>query len=97
VRRLTTRYLLAATILAAALGACGDKKQPPPDEGDVSGEVLKGTISDEMLPLEQLKSHPPLAAPVAAPSAASSDAPDDGEATDEAAAPPAPSPAQYEE
>ena len=33
------------------------------DERSASGEVLQGTISDAMLPLDKLKSEPPLLAP----------------------------------
>ena len=48
-------------ILACALGlaACGDDAAEAPAEGDgrgARGEVLGGTISDDMIPLDQLQS-----------------------------------------
>jgi hypothetical protein len=48
-------------ILALALlAACG--RDAPADEGRAaSGEVLEGTISDAMLPLDRVRSQPPLA------------------------------------
>ena len=50
--------LLAAATLAALLAACnGDA----PEEGEATGEVLEGSISDEMLPLDQVRSEAPLA------------------------------------
>ena len=53
------RLLVAAT-LATLLAACnGDA----PQEGEVTGEVLEGTISDEMLPLDRVRSEAPLADP----------------------------------
>ena len=47
--------------LACALGmtACGDDAAEAPAEGDergARGEVLGGTISDDMIPLDQLQS-----------------------------------------
>ena len=51
---------LTAAALAALLTACnGDA----PQEGEVTGEVLEGTISDEMLPLDRVQSEAPLADP----------------------------------
>ena len=44
---------LLAAALATLLAACnGDA----PQEGEVTGEVLEGTISDEMLPLDRVQS-----------------------------------------
>ncbi|GGD58143.1 hypothetical protein GRI62_01660 [Erythrobacter arachoides] len=44
------------------LAACGDDA-PATDEGgrEASGEVLEGSISDAMLPIEDVRSQPPLA------------------------------------
>ncbi len=75
-RRLKFRHLAIAATLCAALAACGDK-QKQTTEGDASGEVLEGTISDDMLPLERLQSRPPLVEP----SAASSGSPAAGRAS----------------
>lgn len=49
--------LLALALLASA---CGDETSGSVAEGEEAvGEVLGGTISDEMIPLEQLTSQPP--------------------------------------
>ncbi|MGE5721401.1 MAG: hypothetical protein ACM3YM_02985 [Sphingomonadales bacterium] len=76
------RSILAVAALAL-LAACGDK----PSENDsrsASGEVLEGTISDAMLPLDTVRSQPPLAEPetAARASAAATDAAVAGEATE---------------
>jgi hypothetical protein len=43
----------------------GCDKSAENDERSASGEVLQGTISDAMLPLDKLQSKPPLLAPTA--------------------------------
>ena len=52
---------LIAVLAVALLAACNDTA----GEGQAarSGEVLEGTISDEMLPLDSVQSQPPLADP----------------------------------
>ena len=58
---------LALTVpLLAVVAACGEPA-PPPEErgGGAAGVVLGGTISDEMIPLPQLTSQPPLSGPEA--------------------------------
>ncbi|MBS1239989.1 MAG: hypothetical protein H6R45_695 [Proteobacteria bacterium] len=51
------RYaLLALPVLL--LASCNDSKQA--DDRTASGEVLAGTIDDEMLPLDTVTSQPPL-------------------------------------
>ncbi|RJY09183.1 hypothetical protein [Aurantiacibacter aquimixticola] len=47
----------------AILAACGEDAGPTTDEDgrESSGEVLEGTISDAMLPLDQVRSQAPLA------------------------------------
>ena len=51
--------------IAVSLAACGDG--PAADDGRAApGEVLEGTISDAMLPLDTVRSQPPLAEPEAA-------------------------------
>lgn len=77
------RYLAPFAPLAL-LAACGDE---PADDGDgrsASGEVLEGTISDAMLPLDQLQSEPPLLQPERAPAAGGEAAGEPGEAGDAA-------------
>ena len=46
-------------VLAMGLAAC-DGGDEATDDGAASGEVLEGTISDEMIALEKVKSQPPL-------------------------------------
>jgi hypothetical protein len=54
------RALLLA--LPLALAACGQQAATPAEQGKAaSGEVLPGSISDAMIPLEQLDSQAPLA------------------------------------
>ena len=74
--------LLAAATLAALLAACnGDA----PEEGEATGEVLEGTISDEMLPLDRVQSEAPLADPTGTARGSQSNAgADDAEPADEA-------------
>ena len=73
---------LLAAALAALLTACnGDA----PQEGEVTGEVLEGTISDEMLPLDRVQSEAPLADPTGTARGSQSNAgADDAEPADEA-------------
>lgn len=56
----SNRVTRHAVILAAALAlsACGDDPAPVED-GSVSGEVLEGSISDDMLPLDTIQSRSP--------------------------------------
>lgn len=55
--------LIAVATLAAVLTACnGDTAE----EGQAAGQVLEGTISDQMLPVDQVRSEAPLADPTAA-------------------------------
>ena len=51
--------LLPAAAGLVLLAACGDKAEP--QEGSLQGEVLEGTISDAMVPVDQVKSQAPLA------------------------------------
>ena len=59
---------VSAAGLAMMLGACGDDPAPVTGEGDLeaSEDVIEGTISDEMIPLDQVRSQAPLAEPEAA-------------------------------
>lgn len=56
----------AACILLAACGG-GDTEN---DQRTASGQVLEGSISDSMLPLETVRSEPPLAKVTGAPGTA---------------------------
>jgi hypothetical protein len=48
--------------LCLGLAACGDPSAAPAEQGAAaSGEVLAGSISDAMIPLDQLSSQAPLA------------------------------------
>lgn len=82
---------LSSIVALGLLAACGGdaSEQEDDDARTASGEVLEGTISDAMLPLETLQSQPPLA--VASPDATSAGAPagDEGEAAEEGPAAPA--------
>jgi hypothetical protein len=59
---LTLSRSLALLLPLALLAGCNDKPSRN-DQRSASGEVLEGTISDDMLPLDKLKSQPPLLAP----------------------------------
>jgi hypothetical protein len=65
---LTDKRLLlvlpAPMTLALLLAACGEEA-PADDSRSASGEVLEGTISDAMLPLDRIRSEPPLEDPEA--------------------------------
>lgn len=52
----------ALLMLAACNGETASEVDPSEQGGEVSGDVLGGTISDAMIPLEQLQSQSPLAA-----------------------------------
>lgn len=83
--------VLAACALALALGACN---REPERQQTAAGEILPGSASDAMIPLDTVRSEPPLA-----PRATASGRPGKDEATaaategpapaDEGAAPPA--------
>jgi hypothetical protein len=61
---MTDTRLLLCFAAFALLAACGDK--PSRNDGRAaSGEVLEGTISDEMLPVDRVRSEPPLEDPEA--------------------------------
>jgi hypothetical protein len=53
---------LALLALSLCLAACEQQAGAPAEEGGAaSGEVLPGSVSDAMIPLEQLDSEAPLA------------------------------------
>lgn len=79
------RSRFSALLIALTLVACG-KEEKAASGSAVGGEVMEGTISDAMLPLDTARSQPPLA-PKTGSTAASSDADDatqaeDGKTTD---------------
>ena len=59
-----TRALIlpAALMLPMLLAACSQEPAPAQDNGRAAaGEVLEGSISDEMIAYDRLRSQPPLA------------------------------------
>lgn len=93
-----TRRSGLALLAMVALAACQQEKAP--QKAVAGGEILDGSISDAMLPLDAVRSQAPLAPPSGA--ARKSDAPEDAPATDAPAAEPpaaeaaAPAPAATE-
>lgn len=59
--------ILAALAATALLAACNDTK--PAQQAQAGGEILPGSISDAMLPLDTATSQPPLAPKVEKPAA----------------------------
>jgi hypothetical protein len=60
---ITARYVVAMALLiptALCLGGCKADKQSS-DKREAGGEVLPGSASDAMLPLDSVRSQPPLA------------------------------------
>ena len=57
------KRLIFAMVPLALLAACGE--EPADDGRAASGEVLEGTVSDAMLPLDRVQSEPPLEDPEA--------------------------------
>jgi hypothetical protein len=58
------RPFLVLPVLAL-LAACGGEAPVDDDGRSASGEVLEGTISDDMLPVDRVRSEPPLEDPEA--------------------------------
>ena len=57
-----TSLILAAPVTLLSLAACGDNKSDPEqgERGSAAGEVLGGTVSDAMIPLDSLRSTSPI-------------------------------------
>jgi hypothetical protein len=53
------RWLLVGTIAIVPLSACHQGQKA--GHGEVSGQILPGSVSDAMLPYDAVKSKPPLA------------------------------------
>lgn len=51
--------LTCLIVPALALAACGEKE--PDAKAEAAGEILSGSIDDAMLPLDSVRSQPPLA------------------------------------
>lgn len=81
---------LSICLIALALGACsGDKRDG--GAGKAAGEILPGSVSDAMLPVDTVRSQAPLAPKVEAASTKAAET-DPSEAASEAADPAAPPP-----
>lgn len=51
----------AVLALALLLAACGGEKETAKGDRSAEGEILEGSASDAMLPLDTVRSQPPLA------------------------------------
>lgn len=81
--------LFALSLLTVAVSGCGEKQTEGPERKTAAGEVLGGSISDAMLPLDTVQSQSPPLRESAADSGDGSESRDD---KGEAAPPPASSP-----
>ena len=61
---MTVKRAVPVLAALALLAACGGET-PTDDSRAASGEVLEGTISDAMLPVDRVRSEPPLEDPEA--------------------------------
>ena len=66
------RLVLVAVLIGLAVVGCQEKKQAAPSHATAVGEVLPGSVSDAMLPVDTVRSQPPLA-PKTEPSGAKPD------------------------
>ena len=89
-----TRFLTALPA-CALLAACGGEAAPEPAQDDrlAEGEVLGGSISDDMLPLDTRRSQSPTIREAPAPAAAAPESSGDSAEEPEAEPPPPPAPA----
>jgi hypothetical protein len=63
---MTNKRLPLALLVLTLLAGCGGGDAPADNDGRAaSGEVLEGTISDAMLPVDRVRSEPPLEDPEA--------------------------------
>ena len=85
--------LIAGLVLAGLLAGCSEEAEAPQDAGPVeqggkaAGEVLGGTISDDMIALEQITSQSPPEKPVATTGAGGAAAPADADGDADATTP----------
>lgn len=76
--RVGNRIRAAVVAMALITAGCGQEEPAATKDGSAQGEVLPGSVSDAMLPLDSVRSQAPLAqssgsaAPEGAPSAAAS-------------------------
>lgn len=75
---------IAACLAACALSGCSSEQ--PSGKATAGGEILEGSVSDAMLPLDTVRSQPPLA-PRPTESGKAKDNTDPDDAPDEKAAP----------
>ena len=61
--QLTRLRALIALASLALIASCGKDEVAQSDGRSASGEVLEGTVSDAMLPLDRVQSEPPLEDP----------------------------------
>lgn len=88
--------LIAPALLVLLLSACGgDEAKKAQGAGTAQGEVLPGSVSDAMIPLDQVKSQAPLAPKVEG--SAKVDAKEPAKAGPGASAPVAAAPAEAPE
>ena len=98
------RPVLVLALGLLALAGCQDKNPAPPTKASAAGEVLPGSVSDAMLPVDTVRSQPPLA-PKTEPGAgkggmanaadkAASGSPAEADPAAEAPLPPPPPPAE---
>lgn len=80
----TPARIAVMALLPLMLAACqGEAKKPDAGAQTAKGEILEGSISDAMLPVDTVRSQPPLA-PKASESDGSSDKPDKPDKADKA-------------
>ncbi|KRA82588.1 hypothetical protein [Altererythrobacter sp. Root672] len=79
---MTDKRLISALAALTLLSGCGGAKTSTDDDSrSASGEVLEGTASDAMLPVDQVRSQAPFAPPERTGGAAGTDAAQPGEET----------------
>lgn len=75
--------LMPVLLPAALLASCGDETQSDADARSSTGQVLEGTISDAMLPVDRVRSEPPLLRPAPSVNGATGAAAPSGDEGDE--------------
>ncbi|MBO9519581.1 MAG: hypothetical protein J7493_16080 [Porphyrobacter sp.] len=78
---MTDKRLIPALAALTLLSACGGGKTSADDSRSASGEVLEGTASDAMLPVDQVRSQAPFAPPERTGAAGATEAVPAGEET----------------